>query len=95
MAPPPHDAVLALDPGVVVGLGAREGRVEELLVAAADVDRHGEPVALRGVDQRAAQLPRGRVGEGPELQLVLLGEQLGEVGFGHGVDLSPVAARPR
>ena len=39
--------------------------MEELLVAAPDVDRHRQPVALRGVDERGAELPRGRVGEAP------------------------------
>ena len=40
---PPHDAVLALDPLVVVGGGALQRAVEQPLLAPPDVDRDGRP----------------------------------------------------
>ena len=68
---PAHHPVLTFDPDVVVRCGARQGCMEELLVAAPDVDRHGEAVALRGTDQRASRVPtpscsrRSRIGVPP------------------------------
>jgi len=75
VAEPAHDAVLALDPRVVVGRGAAQRAVEQLLVAAADVHRDRQPALARGRDEVRAELPRGVVRERPELELVLLGEE--------------------
>ena len=68
----PHDAHLALHPGVVVGRRAGERGVEGLLVAVADVDRHRVSGHACGLDQPAAERPGVVEVEGVEAQPLLL-----------------------
>ncbi len=69
---------LALDPRVVLGRGARQGDVEQLLAVAPDVDRDRQFPLGRGRYHRAAEPPCVRVVEPGEYQPSLLRLERGD-----------------
>jgi AraC-like DNA-binding protein len=69
---------LALDPGVVLGRGAGQGCVEQLLAVAPYVDRDRQFPFGRGRDHGAAEPPRVRVVEPGEYQPGLLRFERGD-----------------
>ena len=69
------DAVLAVEPAVVVGGGPGQGGVEHPLRAEPDRDRDRMPRRRGGSAQPTAELPRVVEREALELQLGLLGDE--------------------
>ena len=60
------------------GVAPGQRDVEQLVAVAADVDRHRRALPAGDLHQRRPELPGVVVGEGGELQLVLLGGEVGD-----------------
>lgn len=82
---PEDNVALAAHPFRIVGRSAREGRVEERLGAAADIDDEGESAFDRERAKARAETPGGFFVESGEDQLTFLEGNASEIfGDGHG-----------
>src|SRR5665213_3736764 len=72
-------SVLPLDPFIIVGRGARQGTVEELLTVPTQVERHRLVLTPRRLHQSKAQGERRLIGELAELQHFFLPIQLDQL----------------